>query len=367
VLAAVPLTLVIVFGYALTTGFHPFDFRMMWLSGHDVLNGRSPYPGALPHVAHEKTFRPFPYPAPAALVMAAFALLPYAVATVAWAAISLASIVGALYLLGIRDWRCYGVVALCPLTWGALGGGTISPELFLGCAALWRFRSRPYVAGPVLAALVVLKLYLWPLGLWLLVTRRFRASLVGAGVAAVVTLGGWAAIGFAGFREYPQLLDRLTKLVAAESYSPYAFARSLGASDGTARLVMLGLGALVLAAVVERGRRPARDSAAFVLAIAVSLVLTPIVWPHYLILGFVAVALARPRFGVPWVVPAIIGAVLPGWSHGHAFLIAPALVVFCGLFGWAAWRLSQPGAATSEAPRERRPRALPASPSAAPS
>ncbi len=171
----------------------------------------------------------------------------------------------------------------------------------------------------MLAALVVLKLYLWPLGLWLLVTRRFRASLVGAGVAAVVTFGGWAAIGFAGFREYPHLLDRLTKLVAAESYSPYAFARSLGASDGSARLVMLGLGALVLAAVVERGRRPARDSAAFVLAIAVSLVLTPIVWPHYLILGFVAVALARPRFGVPWVVPAIIGAVLPGWSHGHAF------------------------------------------------
>src|SRR6478609_7254749 len=146
VLAAVPLSLVLVFGYVLLTGFHPFDFSTFWASGVDVLHGRNPYPSVLPEVAQQRLFRPFVYPAPAAVALAPISLLPLGVASALWGVLSVASLAGALYLLGVRDWRCYGVVFLWPATWSGLTNGTISPELVLGCAALWRFRSRVVVA-----------------------------------------------------------------------------------------------------------------------------------------------------------------------------------------------------------------------------
>ena len=366
-LAAVPLSLVMIFGYVLLIGFHPFDFSTFWTSGVDVLHGRSPYPHVLPEVAQQRQFRPFVYPAPAAVALAPISLLPLGVASAFWGLLSVASIAGALYLLGVRDWRCYGIVFLWPATWSGLTNGTISPELVLGCAALWRFRSRVVVAGLLLAALVVFKLYLWPLGVWLLVTRRLRSAVWSVGIAVAAAVGGWAAIGFSGLQSYPHLLGRLTALVADHSYSPYALVRSLGGSPGVAKGVMFALGAVVLAAVVDRGRSRNGDAAAFVLAIAASLVLSPIVWPHYLPLVCVALALAQPRFGVAWVVPATLGAFLPGWSSvdwGAPLVIAVVVVVYGLLFAWSARRLD---GVSFEESGARRPRASPASPSAAPS
>ena len=69
---------------AIATGFHPFDFHTFWWSGHDVAHGHSPYVASLPHVSHRTTFRPFVYPAPAAVAMVPVSLIPYAVANALW-------------------------------------------------------------------------------------------------------------------------------------------------------------------------------------------------------------------------------------------------------------------------------------------
>lgn len=338
--AALPLTYLALFVYVLATGYHPFDFHTFWHSGRDVLSGHSPYSASLPAVAHRDTFRPFVYPAPAAIAMVPFSLLPYAVADVVWFVVGLAAIVGALRLLGIRDWRCYGALLAWPAVWSSIVNGAISALLVLGCAALWRYRDRAYVAGTIVAALVVFKLYLWPLGVWLLVTRRWRASITSVAVTAVGTLAGWAAIGFAGLRDYPHVLDRLTELVGPNSYSPYALFRALGASPGGSQLLMFTCGGLVLAAAADRARRPNGERAGLVLAIAASLALTPIVWPHYLALTAVAVALAWPNLGPGWIVPMALWFVLPAWSDGSPLVIAGALLAFAGLFAWSAYSLS---------------------------
>ncbi len=338
VFGALPACFTLIFLHLLVTGYHPFDFQTFWQSGRDVLDGRSPYPASLPNVAHRDTFRPFVYPAPAAIAMIPVSLIPYAAANLLWAAIGAAAIVAALRMLGVRDWRCYGAVFAWPVVWSSLINGAISALLVLACAALWRYRDRPWVSGALVAALVVFKLYFWPLGLWLLATRRWRAtwSSVAIGLTSVVV--GYAVVGFSSLREYPRILDRLTGLVADQSYSPYALFRSLGSSPGGARLLMLACGVAVLIGLVLLARRADGERPAFILALAGSLVLTPIVWPHYLAVLCVALALARPRAGVAWVAPMALWFAVPAWSGGNAVRIGVVLAVTGGLFAWSAWR-----------------------------
>jgi len=329
-----PLFYVALFATYLAKGNHPFDFHTFWLAGRDVLHGRSPYPASLPHVAVQDTFRPFVYPAPAAYAFAPFALLPYGVANALFAVAGAAAIIAALWLLDIRDWRCYGAAFAWPAVWSSLINGAISALLVLACAALWRYRSRPVVAGALVAALVVFKLYLWPLGLFLLATRRFRAAVASVAIGVVATIGSWALLGFAGMGQYPRLLDTLTGLVADQSYSPYALFRAAGASTGAARLLMLGLGALLLVAIVVWGRRPNGERAAFMVAVAASLVLTPIVWPHYLGLMLVVVALARPNLHAVWIAPMTLWMAMPAWSDGSPVRIGTALAISTAVVGW---------------------------------
>jgi hypothetical protein len=217
----------------------------------------------------------------------------------------------------------------------ALGNGAISALLVLGLAALWRYRSRPWAAGALLAALVVFKLYLWPLGIWLLATRRVRATAYSVAIAAVATAAGWAAIGFAGLREYPHLLDRLTLLVGDQGYAPYALFRALGASPGAARLEMLGAGALLVAGMIACALRPGGERAAFALGVAASLSLTPIVWPHYLALVFVPLAVARPRFGLAWALPMTLWFFTGDWSRGVPSVIGGTLAVSAAVLCYA--------------------------------
>jgi Glycosyltransferase family 87 len=330
----VPLCYAALFAVYLVHGNKPFDFHTFWWSGHDVLHGRSPYPATLPEAAHQKTFRPFVYPAPAAYAMAPLSLLPYGIANLLFAFVGVAAIAGALYLLDVHDWRCYGAVFAWPAVWSSLLNGAISSLLVLGCAALWRYRSRSFAAGSLCAALIVFKLYLWPLGLFLLATRRFRAAGAAAAVTVVATLGTWALLSFAGLRQYPALLDRLTSLVADQSYSPYALFRAAGASAGSARLLMLVSGGLLLGGIVLSGRRPANERAAFIVAVVASLALTPIVWPHYLALLIVVVALARPTLHTTWVLPMALWMAMPSWSGGNPARIAATLALCVAVATW---------------------------------
>jgi Glycosyltransferase family 87 len=315
-------------------GYQTFDFKTFWQSGHDVLHGHSPYPQELPTAAHRQSFRPFVYPAPAAVAMVPFALIPFVVANILWAVAGVCAVAGSLRLLGVRDWRCYGAAFAWPAVWSSIDNGAISVFLVLGCAALWRYRDRAYVAGALVAALVLLKLYLWPLGVFLLATRRWRAALTAVVGGAAGTLAGWAVIGFDGLSLYPRLLGRLTTLVGNESYSFYALSESLGAGPQAAKLLMVAAGGLILVAAVVRARRGDGEAAGFVLTIAASLALTPIVWPHYFGLVCIAVALARPYFSPAWLLPMFI--LVPAWSAGHPLLIVAAVVPFAGIFAWSA-------------------------------
>jgi hypothetical protein len=263
------------------------------------------------------------YPAPAALAFAPLALLPLPLASSLYTVLSLAALAGALLCLDVRDWRCYAAaLSSLPVMQGVMLG-TVSPFLLLGAAALWRWRNRPLVAGALLAALVVTKLFLWPLGFWLLATRRFRATAWSVVVAAGAATAGWAAIGFAGLREYPSLMHALTSLVGAQGYSPYALVLALGgpAAAATAGMLVAG-GALAAGAVASRC-----DERAFLLAVAAAFALSPVVWAHYLVLLYVPIALASRRLSPLWLAPLPLWFFASSWSDGRLERIIPTLLI----------------------------------------
>ena len=78
--------------------------------------------------------------------------------------------------LGVRDWRCHVLAVTSPVVVHGLYYGNLTIVLVLPLALAWRYRDRARLAGLALGAAVAAKLFVWPLVVWLLLTRRFRAA-----------------------------------------------------------------------------------------------------------------------------------------------------------------------------------------------
>jgi len=156
-------------------------------------------------------------------------------------------------------------------------------------------------------------------------------------VAAVLVLGSWAAIGFTGLADYPDVLRRLQDVVELDSYTVYVVALDAGASTTVARALWLAVGIAVLAWVVVAARR-GREREAFVLALAAALLLTPIVWLHYFALLLVVVALARTTLSLVWFVPLAM-VVTPGSGQPTPFETSATLVIAAATVGLSLWSL----------------------------
>ena len=313
-----------------------FDFQVFWEAGRDVLAGNSPYPPV--DAAVLATEQNFVYPAAAAYLIAPFSLLPLNVAGAIFTVLSIGAVPLALRLLGVRDWRCYGAAVLsAPVLHGAIVGA-ISALLALALAAGWRWRDRPIVVAPLVALLVVSKVFLWPLGLWLLVTGRTRSAFAAAGLSLAAAFAGWAALGFAGLADYPRLLSLLSDLLQGEGYSPVALALSLGAPESAARLLAYGAGGAAVAACVVLGRRRSEgaDLASLCVALAAALLLSPIVWTHYLTVLFVPIAILRPRLSGLWLVPLVLW-LTPAQSDGVAWRVVVGFAVMLIPLVWIAY------------------------------
>jgi alpha-1,2-mannosyltransferase len=301
-----------------------FDFHgSIWEAARAVLHGRNPYPP--PTLAGVAPGDRFVYPPAIAFVFIPLGVLPFPLAAALITAILLASVAATLYVLEVRDWRCYGAAYLSSPVLHDVRLGALTPLLALGLALAWRWRARPASAIP-LACVTVAKLFLWPLGIWLLATGRLkialRTALYGAGASALA----WAAIGFAGLADYPRLLQVLASSEQADGYSPVSGLLALGLGGSAARVVATALGLLLLAGCVVVGRR-GDDRRSLSLALAAALVLSPIVWLHYFVLLLVPIALARRTFSPIWLVPLLFWATPYEEHFGEHWRIAVGLSV----------------------------------------
>jgi alpha-1,2-mannosyltransferase len=326
------------------------DFGIFRTAALAVVHGRSPY--VAPSAAALAHFDKFVYPPVAALLFAPFAALPSEVARVLMFFAGLAAVLGALRLLGVEDWRCYGVAIVSAPTINSLALGALTSFLLLGAALVWRYRDTPAVTALATAFTAVVKLFLWPLAVWLIATRRWRAALLCALFSALLLLGGWAVIDFAGLGTYPTLVRLLERIEGPVSYSTVALLGLSGSAE-TAATVLLSLGGVVAIVFAARGSDGDRRSLA--VAIVVALLATPLVWLHYLLLLFVPIALYRPRLSGLWFLPMLLWVTPTTHSEGTSWRIALALGVVVVVAVWTVGASARP--ALSRAARAPRPAA----------
>jgi alpha-1,2-mannosyltransferase len=322
----------------------PFDLRVFVQAGDDVLHGRNPY--VAPGTIHGPADAPYAYPPLLALLVTPLAVLPEHVhhgyvPGVLFSLVLVFAVVGALLLLDVRDWRCYPVALLCPVTIETVEYGAIGPVLLLLVALLWRYRDRAWIAGGATGGVIVLKLFLWPLLVWLAVTRRLRAALLAVLLGGALGFLSWAVIAFRGIGDYPHLLRRLVDVEGENSYSVFAILRMLGLPEAASRalVLVLGLALLALAWRAVRGHELTSevDRRSFTLTLAAALVLTPILWLHYLVLLLAPIALARPRLSALWFVPLTMTLFeafnwYRGWPRGDAKALLSVAVVIAVVF-----------------------------------
>ncbi|MGH3133093.1 MAG: glycosyltransferase family 87 protein [Gaiellaceae bacterium] len=295
-------------------------------AGERVLEGASPFPTLDDPVLEQNAA--YVYPPLTALLAVPLTALPDARLAILGVIGSLAALFGALWLLGVRDPRCYAVFALWPPTILAWQNANLSVLVVLACALAWRFRESWPRSGAALGLGVALKLVLWPLVFWFLATRRVWAAAVAGCVTAATVLLSWAVIGFDGLSSYPALLARLTELETKDTpgVSIFSAAIELGASTALAHLAALATGGSLLAASVVLARKR-DDRAAFTLALLAVPAFTPIVWLHYLTLLALPLAIYRPRLSASWGIPLLFWVfALPWWPFELRRVVAVLVV-----------------------------------------
>src|ERR1700710_1032520 len=111
VLAVLPVALALAIIGGAIGHRYAFDFHgSIWEAAHAVLHGRNPYPP--PTLAGVAPGDRFVYPAPVAFLFIPLGVLPFPIAAALITGILLAAVAGTLYVLGVRDWRCYGAAYL---------------------------------------------------------------------------------------------------------------------------------------------------------------------------------------------------------------------------------------------------------------
>jgi alpha-1,2-mannosyltransferase len=309
------------------------DLHQFYSAAQAILDGRTPYP---PNGEPTTPWGgPYPYPPLPALLVTPLSLLPLEVAGALLMALLVCTALAVPFVLGVRDWRCYGLALLWPPVISAIQTGNLTLWLALACAIAWRFRDRRVLSSASIGVTLAAKFFLWPLVVWFAATRRTASAVLACVVGVGVLLLSWAVIGFAGFVDYPHLLRRLDELVGEDSYTTYIVGLDLGLPSLVSRGVWLALG-LALVVCVALLARNGDERTAFIVAVAASLALTPIVWLHYFALLLVVVALAQPRLGALWFLPLAL-FITPGSGHPSPFDTAWALGVVATTIVYATW------------------------------
>jgi hypothetical protein len=307
------------------------DFIQEYLLGKAALGGVNPY---LPLPVLARHFispppvialdHPTPHPPPVALLSLPLALLSYERAAAVWFVFEVVCVFAAARLLvgGLASpsWAktlSGGALLLCwhPF-WEELGMGQINTLLLVLLAAAWRdLRAGRDVRGGVwLGLMLALKMMAWPLAVYLLLERRWRAAAAVAATAAAAYGGAALLVGAGHFADYFRQVGGVAALyrhnggnISFWSFGYRLFEGTRGEvevlpffySPALARLTSFALPAAALAVALVAARRAAEFDTAFALLGGVSLLVNPVAWTHYLVLAALPLAVAARRLFTP--------------------------------------------------------------------
>ena len=290
------------------------DYRVnVWEPGRAVLTHTDPFAKASDPPAGGSVYPPISF-----LATVPFALPPYHVGAVLWALMLALAALAALWLCGVRSPWALGVLVTPPVITG-LAMGNVAVLVMLALALAWRYRTRHWWVGLLVGLLISARLYLWPLAVWLLLARRYRAAAVSLASAVGWSAAGWAAVGFHGLLTFPDLTQ--ANAVAWTRWGegiPTALWH-LGVTAGDSILLASAVGVVALAAA---WRARDHELSVFAWTIAAAIFFSPIVWSFYLAALLVPLALAWPKPNPAWLLPLITVPLLWTPEEGQSLLWA---------------------------------------------
>lgn len=268
----------------------PLDFEVFRRAGRAVAAGRSPYA----RVGQPELWSgsAFVYPWLTAWLFVPASIVSTHVAELVMTALSCTAVAsGVRSIVGPRALPVACVLFAGPTVDG-LQMGTLNGFLFLGLCLAWRWRARPLATGAVLGALVVLKIFCWPLVIWLLITRRWAAAAWAVGSSAALLGAGWL-YGPIGPLTYKVMLSQLAAHEAQTSSGFQSLLLRSTSSLGVAEALGVAVSSVLLVLAVGRS-----DRFAYTSAVAACLVASPVVWHHYYVLA--AAPMLLFRYGDWW-------------------------------------------------------------------
>ena len=258
-----------------------YDFDVFLRAGYAALHGQHVYPSPGSPAVYSGSS--FVYPYFAVWPFVALAVISSSLSTTLFFSLCVCAVLSAC-LVGAKGDPWPATITLCTaFTITGLQLGALSPLLFVGAVFLWRLRDRPVPLALLAAPVIACKLFLAPLLVWLLLARRYRAfAYASASTLALLALS--FALGPIGPAPYLQLLSQMGAHEAASGFGLVGALIDAHLAPGAAEATALALALALFAAAHVHFRRSHDERVSFCAGIVASLVLTPVLWSHYLIL-----------------------------------------------------------------------------------
>lgn len=175
--------------------------------------------------------------------------------------------------------------------------GNVSVMLLLPTVVAWRWLDRPL--GSIAQAVAIsVRPMLGVLIVWQLLRRQWRAVAwtVGAGLALVALTLPFVGVG--GYLDYLSVLRNMTDVTGVlRNLDIGSSLRALGFSDGVATIGLLAGYAVAIGAILASLRRD--REVGFIVTVMASLLLSPLLWDHYLVAFILPAAFLAER-DRPW-------------------------------------------------------------------
>jgi len=293
---ALPIVAVLSFGAGVgaTLGFAGqtlgFDFLAYHAAASRLLDG-----GPLYDMSYTETggFGLFYYPPTFAPFLLPFGALGGHAATWLWIAISIVAFLIGVALLPASRAVCWWIVLLAgwsfPFVY-AVKLGQVGPILFGLFALGWRWLDQPVRLGLTGALGAAIKIQPGLVLVWALLTRRWRAVLVGATALVVLAVVATVLSGPVAWGDFLTLVRTVGDPISTDhNFTPGAVAFQSGVPADVAVWLQLvstvGVGLVLIASI-----RLATDEASYLVAVVASQLVSPILWDHYAMLLLLPVA-----------------------------------------------------------------------------
>jgi alpha-1,2-mannosyltransferase len=319
-------------------GTFGFDFLAYHQAANRVLAGEPLYDVSIQETGG---FGLFYYPPPFVLAILPFAPFSGEAATWLWLALSVAALVGGIWLMPVSRTIRWLTLLLAGLSWPvayALKLGQVGPLLLLLFAIGWRWIDRPAVLGASAAAGAIVKIQPGLVLVWALLTRRWTAVVTGAAVLLVAAaLATVVTGGITVWSDYVTLLRNVSDpITTPHNFTPGAVLyQAFAVPTGVAAAFQLVSSGAAAGLVIVAAFR-ATPAASYLAAVVASQLLSPVLWDHYAMLLLLPTAwLLQHRqpwaVAIPLATSVVVLFIVPAAAYPIAFWVALIAVVAVGI------------------------------------